>query len=373
MEKNNFCGEPWKQIFIGPDSKVKTCCSGRVPIGNLQNENINDILNSPVLKEIKESIINNTWHKNCGLCKELEESGIESQRKRTESDFLNHEEKYFQDINYHVPEMIDIRWDNTCNLACNYCMPYFSSTWASIKKEYQQSPRDNDGVIEYLKQKSSSIKQVLLLGGEPFLQKKNLELMEILSDEPSLFFITNLSFNLEKNELFKKILEKRNHVGFGISFETIGEKFEYVRHNADWNIFSSNLKELKQHFKEIKAMPLYCIYSAFNLIEYYDFIVENDLEIRWQKIEGPVELNVSLLPKEYREKAIKEINNVIKKYGDRTNLDIETLLSVKESLNRDPTNIISLEKVKNFHNTLETQYHIKKNKFMDLWAKELEI
>lgn len=361
-----FCGEPWKQIFIGPDSKPKTCCSGRTPLGDLQNENIQDIINGPILKEIKTSILNNEWHANCMLCKELEEKGIESQRKRTEHDLLNGE-TYFENLDFHIPEMIDIRWDNTCNLACNYCMPYFSSVWASLKNEYQKSPRNNDGVIQYLKENANSIKHGILLGGEPFLQKKNLELIEIISDNTTLHFVTNLSFGpLENNHLFQKLLEKKNHISFSVSFETIGEKFEYVRHGAKWDVFLSNLKILKEKFM-VTAMPLYCCYSAFNLMEYYDFINEHNLHVKWQKIEGPIELNVSLLPMELRAKAVDEIKAVVTKYKNTPHMDIETLMNLRESLYVKQKNDISVAMVKDFHIDLERKYHKKSRTFLDLW------
>ena len=361
-----FCGEPWKQIFIGPDSKPKTCCSGRVPLGDLQHDNIQQILSGTILREIKQSILNNEWHENCTLCKELEEKGIESQRIRTEKDFLNGE-NYFEDINYHIPEMIDIRWDNTCNLACNYCMPYFSSVWASLKHEYQKSPRNNDGVIQYLKENKDSIKHAILLGGEPFLQKKNSELLDIITDDTTVHFITNLSFGpLENNSLFQKLSEKKNHVSFGVSFENIEEKFEYVRHGAKWDVFLSNLKILKDKFT-VTAMPLYCCYSAFNLMEYYDFIAEQNIRLRWQKIEGPRELNVSLLPWELRKKAIREIEKVLLKYENVQNMDIETLIQLKDSLLVEEKNYISIEQVQIFHQELEKKYHEKAYTFLNLW------
>lgn len=368
MTQKTFCAEPWKQIFIGPDSGVKTCCSGQVELGNLQKDNIKDILSNNKLLEIKQSILDGKWHPNCTLCKELEEKGIESQRKRTEHEYDNID--FFKaNIDYHIPEMIDVRWDNTCNLACNYCMPYFSSVWASIKKEYQVSARDNDGLLEYIREHHNQVKNVLCLGGEPFLQKKNFELMDIIPKNVPVMFLTNLSIDLENNPIFEK-LKNRDYVSFGLSFETIGERFEYVRHNASWEKFTHNLQLLKENFpvNRIRAMPLYCIYSAFNLEELYEFIYDEGLTVQWQKIEGPEELNVSLLPDYLKNKAIHEIDRVIEKYEDMERLDIATLIGLRESLSKTSNNIITLDDVQRFHTELETKYHTKKNTFVDLWG-----
>ena len=251
---NNFCAEPWKQIFIGPDSKVKTCCAGRTNLGDLKEKNIDDILNGSALREIKESILKGEWHENCGLCKDLENRGVNSQRKRTEDEVANIN-FYKENVDFHVPEILDIRWSNTCNLACNYCMPYFSSVWASIKKEYQTPPRNYDGVLFYVKKNKEKNKKVWLLGGEPFLQKDNLELLKILPPDAHITVVTNLSTDIENNPILNILKERYNSslnaeakIDIGISFDTIGNKFEYVRHNASWEKFTYNLELLKNLF-----------------------------------------------------------------------------------------------------------------------------
>jgi len=396
MTQNNFCAEPWKQIFIGPDSKVKTCCAGRTNLGDLKEQNIEEILKNSPLKEIKESILNGEWHQNCGLCKELEEKGVNSQRKRTEHEFKNIE-FYKNNVDSHEPEVLDIRWSNTCNLACNYCFPYFSSVWASIKNEYQTAPRNYGNVITYVKDNIDKVKSIWLLGGEPFLQKDNLELLKILPQDVEIVIVTNLTTDIENNPMFSTLLEKTKlpfKINFCLSFETVGEKFEYVRHNGSWEKFNYNLSLIKKNFSgRIIAFPLYCVYSAFNLEEYYDFVVENKLAVQWQKIEGPWQLNVSLLPEEYRKKAIEEIEKVYNKYYDPNNpdrslgilykngepcLDLGTLLRIKESLKLPGTHEhgeinLNLQNIIEFHEELETKYHNKKNKFIDLWKTQLDM
>lgn len=390
---HNFCAEPWKQIFIGPDSKVKTCCAGRKDLGDLKEKNIDEILKDTPLREIKESILKGEWHQNCGLCKELEDKGVRSQRIRSEHEVSNIE-FYRNNIDFHTPEVLDVRWSNTCNLACNYCMPYFSSVWASIKKTYQTPPRNYDSVISYVKNNREKVNNVWLLGGEPFLQKDNLELLEVLPDNVGVSVISNLSSDIEDNPIFhilkNKSIEKKGWVGICPSFETIGKRYEYVRHNASWEKFCYNLELMKKYFHgRVTAFPLYCLYSAFNLEEFYDFIVEHRLSVQWQKIEGPWQLNVSLLPENLRKKAIEEIDKVYDKYYDPSNpvcslnpypgnidtpgLDLGSLLNIKESLlvpgtldyrNTETSNV----DIHDYHTDLETNLHQKKYTFKELWG-----
>jgi len=375
----NFCAEPWKQLFIGPDSKVKTCCSGRDPIGDLQENNLSEIIQGEKLREIKLSILEDKQHSNCGLCYELEANGAftASQRNRTKDDYLTNLDFYKNNIDYHTPEILDIRWDNTCNLACNYCMPYFSSVWASIKKETQVAPRTNDGVLEYAISKKDEIQSLYLLGGEPFLQKRNLSLLENISEKIHPVVVTNLSVPLGTNKIYEVLSSKFKRVSFNLSFDTIGDRFEYVRHGASWSVFLDNLEIIKKDFNEHPmARPLYCIYSAFNIEEYYDFCVANDLTILWQKMEHPRELNVNLLPAELKQKAIQEIDNVVKKFskydknincGHLQHLDLDNLKSIGDSLKENTTH--NAHDVLEYHKTLENVYHNKKHTLQDLWPE----
>ena len=73
MNKETFCSFPFDTIFLGADSGVKTCCSARQDLGNLNVNAIETILNSDIAQEVRESIINNQWHSQCSQCKEIED------------------------------------------------------------------------------------------------------------------------------------------------------------------------------------------------------------------------------------------------------------------------------------------------------------
>ena len=80
MNKETFCSFPFDTIFLGADSGVKTCCSARTDLGNLNNNSIETILNSNTAQSVRDSIINNQWHPQCSQCKEIELMGGRSER-----------------------------------------------------------------------------------------------------------------------------------------------------------------------------------------------------------------------------------------------------------------------------------------------------
>lgn len=371
-----FCAEPWKGIFIGPDGKVKTCCAGNIELGDLNTTNIEDMLNGDNLLEIKKSILAGVWHENCTGCKLLDERGVYSQRQRTAHEVVN-VEFYRKNINYHAPELLDIRWSNVCNLACNYCNPYFSSVWASLKKQYQKSSA-YENIRPYIQKNKHLVKIVLLLGGEPFLQRNNTEFLSMVPDDTKIDIVTNLSVdNLEENSMFKALKGKVNAgalVSFSLSFENVGDKFEYVRHNAKWEKFVKNLTLIKKTFPNhiFKALPLYSVYSAFDLEDFYDFVISNELQVLWQKMEYPHILSINAMPHNIRNEAIKKIDEAYEKYHTHINfslLDFDSLRNIKQTLLNSTEKEAKLEELLSFHNTLESQYHKKNHTFLELWKK----
>ena len=166
------------------------------------------------------------------------------------------------------------------NLTCNYCYEYFSSKWAEIKGIKVNANKDiaEEKVFSFIEEnmkKNPDVKyNVNLLGGEPLLQKPNSKLLDTISSRSDIYILTNLTVPLETNKIASKLLEGDN-VAWGISFETIGKRFEHVRYGGDWDQLVKNLRYLRDSkVRSIDSHPLYCVYSAFNLVEYMEFIAE---------------------------------------------------------------------------------------------------
>jgi hypothetical protein len=167
------------------------------------------------------------------------------------------------------------------------------------------------------------------LGGEPLLQKQNEKLISNINCDITI--LTNLSVVLNDNKIYNNLIEKDN-VKWNVSFETIGDKFEYVRRGADWNVFKSNLYELfNRTGRKIGAQPVYCLYSALNLSEYYDFINECGFfdNVFWQVLNHPKNLDIFNYPKNVKLLAIQEIDKCVDKHR---NFDMSTLLNIKSEL-----------------------------------------
>jgi len=296
---NFYCAAPWRGLHINPRGDVKTCCAGDPNmLGNLNSSGIEQILHGPKLQEIRNSIRNGIPHDYCYNCVQAERYG------RSERNWHNDVSPEFDcktasDLE-HVPTLIDVRWNTTCNLSCNYCAEACSSKWASLKKLPVKSGARPyyEQVCDYLEQHSANIREVALVGGEPLLLPENERLLDVIPEDCTVTLITNASVQLRRNKIFEK-LSKRKRVGWSISFDNVGYKFEYVRHGAQWVNLVDNLDMIQAlmqsqgHWGGIHAV--YNIYNATRLVELTEFARNRNLTIHWQSLYQPEYLDPARL------------------------------------------------------------------------------
>jgi hypothetical protein len=167
------------------------------------------------------------------------------------------------------PTVLEVFFDNTCNLSCLYCLPEVSSRIAEENKKFGLF--DSDGVqLIPIKQKYSktlapefwkwmdhgfqTLKRFHFLGGEPFLQKELDTLIELIESHPNpnceLNFITNLTIpknRLEKYiERFKKLIvtKKIKRLDMTASIDCWGPAQDYIRYGIDLKMWKENFEYL---------------------------------------------------------------------------------------------------------------------------------
>jgi sulfatase maturation enzyme AslB (radical SAM superfamily) len=125
------------------------------------------------------------WHKDkhmmyCSNCVQAERFGAESERA-----WHNNVNPGFDYATagdqYHYPVIVDVRWNTTCNLSCNYCGPTCSSKWAAIQNvPFKSGTRPYyDQVCDFIEQHQEHIHEVALVGGEPLLLPENDRLLDV--------------------------------------------------------------------------------------------------------------------------------------------------------------------------------------------------
>jgi MoaA/NifB/PqqE/SkfB family radical SAM enzyme len=312
---NFYCAAPWRGLHINPRGDVKTCCAGDPNmLGNLNEQSIESILFGPTMQEIRQTIRSGKPHAYCYNCVQAERYG------RSERDWHNNVSPEFDcqtaSDTEHVPTLIDVRWNITCNLSCNYCGDKCSSKWAALKHiPFKSGARPYYAqVCDYIEQHQDNIREVALVGGEPLLLPENERLLDVLPADCIVTLITNMSVELDNNRVFKKLIN-RSKVGWSMSFDNTGSQFEYVRHGGSWALLEKNLDTIQNLMENGQWGGIHAVYNLYNatrVIELTKFARERNLTIHWQSLYQPDYLDPARLGSEIAQLARNEITNLLK-------------------------------------------------------------
>jgi MoaA/NifB/PqqE/SkfB family radical SAM enzyme len=366
---NFYCAAPWRGLHINPRGDVKTCCAGDPNIlGNLNDHTIQEILFGSTMQEIRKSIRRGEPHEYCSNCVKAERYG------RSERDWHNSVSPEFDpataDDLEHIPTLIDVRWNTTCNLSCNYCGDKCSSKWAALKRiPFRSGARPYyEQVCDYLDQHRDAIREVALVGGEPLLLPENERLLDVIPDDCIVTLITNASVDLEHNRIFHK-LQKRTRVGWSLSFDNVGDRFEYVRHGASWHQLWHNLDVIQDlmkyqgHWGGIHAV--YNIYNATRLQEFTEFARDRGLTIHWQSLYQPECLDPARLGVVIHQQALDEIRQLLQR-NICSQSEQQFFQQVLHGTNSEDRRI----EFRHHIAEIEQQYHMdKQGQFQRLWPE----
>lgn len=234
-----------------------------------------DFHNTPEKTADRERMLNGLWpERGCQYCRNIEEAGGQSDRI-TNADFPGIHAPPELDTNLnatHVtPRILEVYFDNTCNLKCVYCGPYFSSLWDAennkfenfehgdvvLRGGYQKSPNiesNKQKLFEWIKQNRDSLTLFNILGGEPLFQKELEQCLDLFDQYPApelkLQIFTNLNTNLSHLQKvvtkIKRLIDTNKLREFEVtaSLDCWGAPQEYARYPLNLRSWEENFNYL---------------------------------------------------------------------------------------------------------------------------------
>jgi len=368
---NFYCAAPWRGLHINPRGDVKTCCAGDPNmLGNLNTRTIEEILHGPVMQEIRQSIKQGKSHAYCYNCVQSERYG------RSERNWHNDVSPEFDcqtalDTEY-LPTLIDVRWNITCNLSCNYCGDKCSSKWAALKQiPFKSGARPYyEQVCDYLEKHKESIREVALVGGEPLLLPENERLLDVIPEDCIVTLITNMSVDLADNKVFKKLVNRKK-VGWSMSFDNIDKRFEYVRYGGSWPLLVDNILKIKKLCKQGQWCGIHAVYNIYNatrLTELVDWAKHIGVDTHWQSLYQPDYLDPLKHSQQIRDLAQVELEKVLAR-ADLTDSERSFFDQAYQNYQQPSTVDLALE-FKIHIQEIEQQYHPdQQGKFAELWPE----
>lgn len=291
MTEPFVCNAAWNALTIWPRGQITPCCLYEYTMARPLSE----YRGTETFRDIQEQMLAGERPIGCKWCWQNEDRGMYSYRHHYGSD-----EKKRDRLMY-----LDIRNTNTCNLACRFCSPEFSSTWTKILTGLEIKTFD---ISDFLSEIDlSNLIEIYFTGGEPMLNPAHWRLLNFLiekgySKKIKLRYNTNLSVLSYKDQDALELWKRFQWVDIHGSLEAIGEPLSMIRSGADWDVISQNIEkiiEMRRSYGHIE-FSIYCTVGILNYWFLNDLLKwgrMKDLYIELSVLENPDFLTLRALPK----------------------------------------------------------------------------
>jgi organic radical activating enzyme len=182
--------------------------------------------------ELKESMLKDKMPFNCSGCHLQEKnrsnlSSISSRLYYLKELGTTIDLNFYDNVENFSLKHIDLRWTNSCNQACVYCGPEYSSKWAKeLGVKVKSDPESRKEVKDFVFENITDLKNVYLAGGEPMLMKENYQLLKLLKEKnPSCSIRVNTNLSTTETGIFDLLCSFEN-VHWTVSVETIEDEYE---------------------------------------------------------------------------------------------------------------------------------------------------
>lgn len=257
----------WSTVILFNGAGTKSCYKN--PTISLTVENIKNFHNIDRIIEDRKEMLAGQWPTGCHICKNVEDLGSISDRQLHNKfqHLVPAELKKNPTITDISPTVLEIYFRNTCNMSCIYCSPRLSSKFTSEMKKYGEFEKDGveiknskynennytEILLEFWKNLIEilpSLKELNILGGEPFLLKELDELIDLLNENPSprlnLTIVSNLNIphdkfiqQIEKLQQLKDN-KKVKSVKINASIDGWDKSIEFQRYGLSLKLFEQN-------------------------------------------------------------------------------------------------------------------------------------
>ena len=349
----SFCGAKWYNATIWLGSGMTTSChhppAHKIDVAALA-DNPSAIHNTPEKKEQRRQMQCGERPSGCEYCWKLEDAGAKSDRVYkskiyTEDDLiaakaLDHK----RDVNL---KTLEISFDRTCNFACSYCNPAFSTTWAKdinnngpygnlvtdgrnhfthnhAGSQLYKLGETNPYVEAFFKWWETDLHQSLdelrITGGEPLMSAETWRLVDWYKNNKGksnarLAIITNLC---AKPELIDRLIELSHDETLDIytSAEAVDARAEYIRDGMDWSQWAVNMHRLTKEGKlrGLHVMATPSVLSIMDIVRFLDWCLsfkgmygKNSLTFTLNILRFPSFQSVTVLPEGMRWQAARRL------------------------------------------------------------------
>ena len=300
----SFCAAKWYNATIWLGSGQTTSCHHPpAHLVDIDKVSINPRLlhNTDQKKADRALMIAGQRPAGCEYCWKIEDMGRDAVSDRVYKskiypiEALNEAYKNPPDSDVNL-RTLEIAFDRTCQFACSYCNPAFSSTWVrDIQRNGPYERLVSDGRGHFTHDHASSqlyrfgetnpyveaffawwetdlhktLQELRITGGEPLMSGETWKLIDWFKEnrgrsKTRLAINSNLGMDSIKLQEFIAKVEDIPHLEIYTSMEAIDDQAEYIRDGLDYRQWMHNVQELLEH-DAIKAVHCMATINALCL------------------------------------------------------------------------------------------------------------
>ena len=371
-----FCMHPFTGLATREDGAICACCRSH-PVGFIHKNTLEEIWNGSAMRRIRKQVIKGQRPPECEPCFKLEDQGVESLRQRhiagkIPEARINLYPKALDKLgaDYKMPFEIatmELKLNNLCNLKCRMCHPMDSTAWNDwdeIKEFYYKEKNIIATLVDELNlQKKPHLdkfennkkwwgsfekllpyfRRVEFAGGEPLMDPQHYRILDMLKpygENIEIKYATNLTtLGISKGRTVHDYWPHFRSVAVNVSLDGIGDVYNYIRGNSDWNQVVANIKEIQKipNISRIVGAVTVQVSNILMLDQMIDYFL-NDLKIIFHthRVEYPNVLSVQVLPDQLKQIAVERLtlaSTKIKDYKIDPKLQDYTLGQIKDNIN----------------------------------------
>ena len=386
---DSYCAAKWLNATIWLGNGQTTSCHH--PLGHQIDaseleQNPSAIHNTQHKKLMRKMMQEGTRPQECEYCWKIEDLGRNSISDRVYKTAVFDEEHIQATANADWQEntmlrTLEISFDRTCNFACSYCNPSFSTTWVKdinkfgpyrningdarshfINKADHARPLPDD-VNPYIQAfwkwweqedgLADNLEEIRITGGEPLMApgvwklfewfKDNQERVKNRKDGKVMRYAINSNL-VPKDDIMDRLIELSHfvpHLEVYTSAESFGKHSEYIRDGFIWDKWIHNLTRLhtEGNIKKTHVMMTINSLCLASIVEFMDEILAFKRKhnthyptMSLNILRFPSFQSCSMLPMEIRQKYSEKLQTWLDKQiklDERTKDGMPILMSIE--------------------------------------------
>ena len=326
-KSESFCGAKWYNATIWLGSGMSTSChhppAHKVDIEEAKR-NPKAIHNTPEKKQDRAQMQSGERPPGCEYCWKIEDIKRDNISDRVYKSKIYtikdlddaHKSDATSDVDLRT---LEISFDRTCQFACSYCNPAFSSTWVKdIKSNGSYTGLVSDGRNHFTHAHDSAqlykfgqenpyveaffkwwetdlhrtLDELRITGGEPLMSGYTWKLIDWFKQnkgksDTRLAINSNLGKDVDVDRLLDSVDQP---IDLYTSNESWDKQAEYIRDGLEWDLWIDNMSKLILADK-VRSLHVMCTINALCLESLTEFL---DLLIAWKTKHGKQAVSFTL-------------------------------------------------------------------------------